>query len=134
MQERRVDPIVQMPGRENRFRKGKGFSIKELEEAGLPLNRARRLGIPIDSRRRSSHHDNVRRLKLEYMISFPLKEIKGIGKATEEELLNAGIFDIRDLAEADLERLSDETKYSKSTLKKWHVEAKKILKEKLSSL
>ncbi|MEM1547821.1 MAG: ribosomal protein L13e [Thermoproteota archaeon] len=45
------------------LRKARGFSIGELKEAGLNIDKARRLGIPIDLRRKSNHEENVNRLK-----------------------------------------------------------------------
>jgi len=47
----------------NRPREGRGFSLKELEEAGVSLAVARRLKIPVDRRRRSSHKENVEKIK-----------------------------------------------------------------------
>ncbi|MET1101913.1 MAG: 50S ribosomal protein L13e [Pyrodictiaceae archaeon] len=44
-------------------RMGKGFSISELEEVGLSLEDAKRIGLPIDARRRSKWEWNVRALK-----------------------------------------------------------------------
>ena len=35
-------------------RKGKGFSRKELEEAGITIKEALKLGIPVDRRRSSA--------------------------------------------------------------------------------
>ncbi len=45
------------------MREGRGFSIGELKEAGLTLERAKRLGLRIDKRRRSVHSWNVKVLK-----------------------------------------------------------------------
>ncbi len=39
---------------------GKGFSREELKKAGLSFKEALRLGIPVDSRRRTSHKENVK--------------------------------------------------------------------------
>lgn len=46
-----------------RIRRGRGFSVKEIKESGLGLDLAKRMGIYIDFRRRSSHQENVRYLK-----------------------------------------------------------------------
>lgn len=65
----RVYPLVRRPvlrihgGVDQGLRRGRGFSPAELREAGLSLEEARRLGIPVDKRRRSRHEHNVRILK-----------------------------------------------------------------------
>ena len=66
---RRVYPLVRRPvlrihgGVNQGLRRGRGFSLAELREAGLTLSDARRLGIPVDRRRRSVHGHNVEILK-----------------------------------------------------------------------
>ena len=47
-------------------RKGRGFSIGELREAGLTPQQARKLGIYVDKRRKTVHPWNVEALK-EYL-------------------------------------------------------------------
>jgi ribosomal protein L13E len=131
MRERRVEPLVQA-SRRRHSRKGKGFNVKELQEVDLTIERARSLGIPVDTRRKTSYPENSKRLKLEYLITFPLTEIKGVGKSIEEELIHTGIFDARDLAETEIDELSAKLNYSKNRLKKWQAEAKRIVKKKLS--
>ena len=65
----RVQPYVRPPrlvaerGTSKGLRQGRGFSIREIEEAGLDLEKAKRIRIPIDVRRRSCHEWNVRVLK-----------------------------------------------------------------------
>lgn len=44
-------------------RKGKGFSKEELKKAGLNITQARKLGVPVDSRRRTIHDENVEIVK-----------------------------------------------------------------------
>jgi large subunit ribosomal protein L13e len=44
-------------------RLGKGFSPDEIKEAGLDAGSARKLGIPVDWKRKSSHEENVEALK-----------------------------------------------------------------------
>jgi len=48
---------------------GRGFSKDELREAAFGFKRALRLGIPVDSKRRTMHEENVKALK-EYMGSL----------------------------------------------------------------
>lgn len=55
-----ISPIVE---RRDRVREGKGFSGEELKAVELTPTKARRLGIPYDSRRKTSHEENVKALK-----------------------------------------------------------------------
>ena len=59
-------------------RKGRGFSLKELKDAGIGLADARWMAIPIDSRRKTNHSENVQLLK-EYM-----KRIKKLDKSVKK--------------------------------------------------
>lgn len=62
----RARPYVRPPrmvkerGTVKNLRHGRGFSECEVEKAGLTVEKAVSLGIPIDSRRRSCHEWNVR--------------------------------------------------------------------------
>ena len=42
---------------------GKGFSREELKRAGLSLKEALKFGIPVDSRRKTAHEENVKTVK-----------------------------------------------------------------------
>ncbi|KYH38048.1 MAG: 50S ribosomal protein L13 [Candidatus Bathyarchaeota archaeon B23] len=57
---RLLSPMVKR-GRKTRV--GRGFSLGELKEAGITPDEARRLGVPVDSRRRSTHPENVEMLR-----------------------------------------------------------------------
>lgn len=69
VREVKVKPSVKSPvlirdrGKPSKLRPGRGFSIRELESAGLKLEDAKRMGIPVDPRRRSCHEWNVELLK-----------------------------------------------------------------------
>ncbi len=69
MVRKQLFPIVKKPrlikygGINPGVRVGRGFSIGELEAAGLDITSAKKLGIPIDKRRRSVHQWNIERLK-----------------------------------------------------------------------
>ncbi|MEM3565527.1 MAG: ribosomal protein L13e [Candidatus Bathyarchaeia archaeon] len=56
-----VKPLVFKKG--GKQRPGKGFSLRELKEVKLSLKQALKLGIPVDSRRRTVHEGNVEALK-----------------------------------------------------------------------
>jgi large subunit ribosomal protein L13e len=71
-------PIVFKRDRKQRY--GKGFSREELKKAGLSLKEALKLNIPVDSRRKTAHKENVntvkRFLKSEKKTSKPKKRRK----------------------------------------------------------
>lgn len=115
--------------RHHKMREGRGFSLEELKRAGLTLHEARQ-EVPIDKRRRTAHPENIKALKKHFGAWAPLTEIKGIGKATEEELREVGILDAYDLVRADVGILSEKVAHSKKTLDRWQDEAKKLLKNK----
>ncbi len=56
-----VKPQVESPTGKQRL--GKGFSPDELKEAGINVADARRLRLPVDRKRRTSHEENVEALK-----------------------------------------------------------------------
>lgn len=49
--------------KDGKQRLGKGFSREELKKAGINLKDALKLGIPMDSRRRTAHQENVEAIK-----------------------------------------------------------------------
>lgn len=49
--------------RKNRIRKAKGFSRAELKEVDMDPRSAMKLGLPVDSRRRSKHEENIKLLR-----------------------------------------------------------------------
>ncbi|MGC8829958.1 MAG: ribosomal protein L13e [Verrucomicrobiia bacterium] len=58
---RDIKPTVK--GGNGRFRKGKGFSRRELRDAGINMECIKRLHIPLDKRRKSIYSENVETLK-----------------------------------------------------------------------
>ncbi|MHA2182351.1 MAG: helix-hairpin-helix domain-containing protein [Promethearchaeota archaeon] len=54
---------VKSPARESSLRKGEGFSLKEIREAGKNINQLKEENIKIDYFRKSSNPDNVEKLK-----------------------------------------------------------------------
>lgn len=60
-----IVPVVRVRLRDGRVmvRAGRGFSLNELREAGMAIDAAKRLGLPIDKRRRSTRRENVEALR-----------------------------------------------------------------------
>jgi ribosomal protein L13E len=56
-----IKPII--TAQKGKRRLGKGFSPDEIKEAGLNAGDARRLCIPIDRKRKTSHEENIEALK-----------------------------------------------------------------------
>ena len=56
-------PTIKSPSRETHMRKGTGFSLTEIKEAGKTVQSLHELNIPVDYFRKSTHKDNVERLK-----------------------------------------------------------------------
>ena len=110
-------------------RKGRGFSLKEVKDAGLTPQEAKTLGLNIDTRRKTSHAENVEVLKKDYGTVVLLTGVKGIGKTAEKKLIEAGIIDASDLVNANLSELAKKVQYSKQKLQKWRTEAEKLLKK-----
>ncbi len=67
--------ISPMVFRTSDAREGRGFSVAEVQAAGLNPGEAQILGIPVDLRRKSTHEENVEILK-EYIKSAKENEIK----------------------------------------------------------
>jgi len=44
-------------------RSGKGFSIEELNQAGLSIESAKKKSLPIDKRRKTGYEENIKILK-----------------------------------------------------------------------
>lgn len=61
--------------------------------------------------------------------SLELTAIKGIGEERAERLKACGVDSIQDLADSDLQKLSEQAKISEKTLKKWVEQAKKLITE-----
>ena len=54
---------VQILKPDGKQRNGKGFSKSEIKKAGLDSVSARRMGLPVDPRRRTVHDENVESIK-----------------------------------------------------------------------
>ncbi len=123
-------------------RKGRGFSLRELQEAGISLIQAKKLGIAIDRRRKSLHKENVEELKriatqkpapekkekkVEKVVK--LEEIKGVGPKKAQQLAKAGIKTANDLLKANLKEVSEKSGISTKVLEKLVREAEKLIKQ-----
>jgi len=71
--ESKTKPIatVKSPSKKPHIRKGAGFSLSEIKEAGKNVNQLKRLNIKIDYMRKTSNSDNVKKLK---ELEIPKKE------------------------------------------------------------
>ena len=56
-----IKPQILKPNEKQR--QGRGFSREELQKAGLNLQEARLIELPIDMRRRTAHDENVEAVK-----------------------------------------------------------------------
>jgi predicted flap endonuclease-1-like 5' DNA nuclease len=54
-----MSAIVISPSRNVHFRKGRGFSLEEIHQAGRKVNELRNQNIPIDFLRKSAHKENI---------------------------------------------------------------------------
>jgi large subunit ribosomal protein L13e len=111
-----------------RWRKGRGFSIKEIREAGVTLHEVKMLKLPIDKRRGTLHNVNVQLLRRHCTV-IPLTDIKGIGREIALELKEAGITSVQDLMYWDVNVLSEKIRPSVKTLRKWQLEAQRLVKK-----
>jgi large subunit ribosomal protein L13e len=64
------------------IRKGRGYSLEELKEAGIDPRVARKNGVPVDVWRQTNHPENVERLKSS-VNAIELKAKKGKKKKKE---------------------------------------------------
>jgi len=98
----KLRPVVRCPTVKynRRIRAGRGFSLEELKEAGIPRRFALTIGIPVDHRRQNRSEEgmaaNVERLK-EYkskLIVFPRRVGKHKkGDSSKEEVSSAKALD-----------------------------------------
>lgn len=65
-------------------RLGKGFSREELKRAGLSVKEALKLKIPIDTRRKTTHEENVKLIK-DFLKNLKKSSIKGERKTKNEK-------------------------------------------------
>ena len=125
-----AEPSVKCP-KSSRPRRGRGFSREETSQAGLTIDDARKMGLIIDLRRKSTYPENVGALKqymkdLEEIIAALAKE-EGVAASTADDavaelsalkavkaseaplLAEAGIKSISDLAYCDIAKVAKKT-------------------------
>lgn len=111
-----------------RWRTGRGFSKKEINEAGLTFHKVRMLRLPIDKRRRTVHPGNVQLLRRHCTV-IPLTDIKGIGVEIALEMKEIGIISVQDLLYWDAAVLSEKIRPSVKILKKWQLQARQLVEK-----
>ncbi|MHA1132233.1 MAG: ribosomal protein L13e [Candidatus Helarchaeota archaeon] len=140
-------PLVSKPKKHLKPREGKGFSLKEIKSASIPLDDAQKLPISIDYRRKSIHDKNIEilsslyrqtiaekteeRIKLDISkkAAFKeLKQLKGIKSNEAKLLVEAGVKSLGALIEEEAGTLADDTKIALEKIEKWIVQAGTLLK------
>jgi len=76
---RGAEPKVFKKGGKQRY--GRGFSVGELEKAGLHSMEAMKAGLPVDFRRRTAHEGNVEAVRSFLGDKKPLSEPKKRSKS-----------------------------------------------------
>ncbi|MFX0169029.1 MAG: ribosomal protein L13e [Candidatus Hodarchaeota archaeon] len=154
-------PEIQTP-QTGEIRSGRGFSLKELKDAGISLADARWMAIPIDSRRKTKHENNVNALK-DYIkrlktlrkgakkpvpkpkaekpapvptkpIETDLTDLSGVTKKQAETLAAAGITSIRTLSTTAPRRLVRLTDIKRDRATKLIESAKRYQREKTKAV
>ncbi|TFG05787.1 MAG: DUF4332 domain-containing protein [Promethearchaeota archaeon] len=142
-------PVVSTPKKHLNDRKGRGFSLKEIKAAAIPLDDAKHLSIPIDFRRKSLHQANVQMLSAFYREIVvtqkeertsldlskkeafkDLKQLRGIKGGEAKLLLEAGIKSLQNLTEEEPRTLAKDTGINEEKIQSWITQAKTLLKRK----
>jgi len=143
-----LKPIVISPSNSYKWRAGKGYSYKEIRAADIPIDDLKKVGVPIDKRRKSLHQKNVDELATFYRQLVANKTLTTYEKETEtikreqtikhltklpeiskkdaEILIEGGILTISHLAEEDPELLANDLDIDLNIVKKWVESAKSI--------
>jgi predicted ArsR family transcriptional regulator len=123
-----AEPVVKSP-RDARPKIGRGFSIDEAKQAGLTIAEARRMGLIVDLRRKTTHQENTDALKqyakdVKKIAATVLKpkSVKGLDKAIDElsslravkkveakQLAEIGIMNMSDLAYCEITKVAKKT-------------------------
>jgi large subunit ribosomal protein L13e len=126
-----AEPVVRSP-KDRRPKKGRGFSIAEVKEAGISIRQARDMGLIVDLRRKTCHQENIEVLKqyaadLQKAIVEPkkvppkkpskdveqaiaeLSSLRAVKKTEAEALVKAGIKSFSDLAFCEIDKVANKT-------------------------
>ena len=61
-EERLMSRVVAKAAGNKEWRKGRGFSMGEIQEAGLSMETLRKKGVMVDTRRKTMHNENLEEL------------------------------------------------------------------------
>jgi len=123
-----AEPVVKSP-RDARPKLGRGFSIDEAKQAGLTIAEARRMGLIVDLRRKTTHQENVDALKqyakdvkkIAATVLKPkpvkkldkaiddLSSLRVVKKVEAEQLAEIGIMNVSDLAYCEITKVAKKT-------------------------
>jgi len=141
--------VVKKPTKYLKKRSGRGFSLKEIKSASIPLDDAKNLSIPIDLRRKSVHDENVKILSALYREAISerteaavqldvtkkesykvLKQLRGIKGGEAKLLIEAGVRSLKTLIEEKPNALADDTNIPVEKIESWISQAKILIKRK----
>jgi len=145
----RTKPVVTKPKKYQKNRQGRGFSLKEIKAAAIPLDDAKKLDIALDMRRISVHDENVQTLSSLYRKTIStrteatieldkstkdafkeLKALKGIKGNEAKLMIEAGVKSLKALLEENPQSLAGDTKIEIDKIERWIAMAKVLLKRK----
>lgn len=132
-----AEPAVKSPV-SARFRRGRGFSIEETVQSGLTVNDARKMGLFIDLRRKTTYPENIEALKQyqkdlqEFIAALAeeestsvastkkaideLSDLKSVNAEEARLLTSAGIKTVSDLAYCDITKVAEKTGISEDRI------------------
>lgn len=148
-QEEKIDvPIVKSPSRIHDKRLGRGFSLKEIKAASIPIDEFSKLDLLIDYRRKSIYDSNVDFLgkkfrqrvseelvekealdKIEKRVKEYIKDlsqIPSISKTNAKKIVDAGVTSIDRLIEEDSASLAHDIGEKVGIVNQWIKDAKKF--------
>ena len=115
---------VKSPARESFLRKGKGYSLKEIEDAVRDISQLKELKIKIDYFRKSSHPENIEKLKT---LKVPKKKEKVRSPFVKKEKKRTEFKPKKEKAKVEPKEILIETPEKPAVKKK----AGKVKKEKI---